>query len=387
MSDKLQTLVKNMNKNELKKSKKNNKEIKKQYSLQDLLNTIRILEENIKKNNKVASCTICMEEIPYDEVVTTRCKHQFCQECFWTWTKKNNSCPNCRGELMDKDRKAELELEYLLERRKEIRDSIEEIYEEYDEVKFKYRRKVSNLHAIQKKICERDIELQILNDEVESMSDLHDEIITYKKNPKKAMKMMDKRIKKLGKQIKIKQKENKKNMLCELTMGPLYGIDYTYPDEEEFDDFSDAFHIFDTEETGEYCTATKCKCEACSNKHVSKISCVVIEEVRRLWRRENGWDSDIYDDYETESENETVLLDNITIRDVTPLTTSRMVSTIGGESTEEEVDSDMEVDSDYSSMPELEEGEIYEGNEWTVTHELIEEAENYADLMMDDDDL
>ena len=37
-------------------------------------------------------------------------------------------------------------------------------------------------------------------------------------------------------------------------------------------------------------------------------------------------------------------------------------------------------------MPELEEGEIYEGNGWTVTHELIEEAENYADLMMDDDD-
>ena len=41
---------------------------------------------------------------------------------------------------------------------------------------------------------------------------------------------------------------------------------------KEFDDFSDAFHIFDTEETGEYCTATKCKCESsCSNKHVSKI--------------------------------------------------------------------------------------------------------------------
>ena len=38
-----------------------------------------------------------MEENPYGKVVTTRCNHQFCQECFWTWTKKNNSCPYCRS--------------------------------------------------------------------------------------------------------------------------------------------------------------------------------------------------------------------------------------------------------------------------------------------------
>ena len=197
-----------------------------------------------------------------------------------------------------------------------------------------------------KKICERDIELQILNDEVESMSDLHDEIITYKKNPKKAMKMMDKRIKKLGKQIKIKQKENKKNMLCELTMGPLYGIDYTYPDEEEFDDFSDAFHIFDTVETGEYCAPTKCKCDACIKHH---RNCLVKQEAKRLWRRENGWDTDI--DYDSESDSETVILDN----------NENPFERLGGESTDEEDDliyerdsDDMSIDSDMPSLIDAE---------------------------------
>ena len=118
----------------IKTTRRTSNKSEKMYTLSELLNTIKILEKTIKEQKKVSSCTICMEEISNDKIVTTRCNHHFCQECFWNWCKMNNSCPNCRKELIDKDRKAELELINLLERRKEIRNEVQELYEECDDV-------------------------------------------------------------------------------------------------------------------------------------------------------------------------------------------------------------------------------------------------------------
>ena len=45
-------------------------------------------------------CSICMEAIynENDEIITP-CKHNFHSNCLTNWTKRNNSCPNCRYHL------------------------------------------------------------------------------------------------------------------------------------------------------------------------------------------------------------------------------------------------------------------------------------------------
>ena len=65
----------------IKTTRRTSKKSEKMYTLSELLNTIKILEKTIKEQKKVSSCTICMEEISNDKIVTTRCNHHFCQEC------------------------------------------------------------------------------------------------------------------------------------------------------------------------------------------------------------------------------------------------------------------------------------------------------------------
>lgn len=44
----------------------------------------------------VATCTICVEEIASDDIVTLPCGHPFHGRCLAPWLWQNQSCPNCR---------------------------------------------------------------------------------------------------------------------------------------------------------------------------------------------------------------------------------------------------------------------------------------------------
>ena len=234
----------------IKTTRRTSNKSEKMYTLSELLNTIKILEKTIKEQKKVSSCTICMEEISNDKIVTTRCNHHFCQECFWNWCKMNNSCPNCRKELIDKDRKAELELINLLERRKEIRNEVQELYEECDDVNIDISDNKKKLKKLQKNIQEEvDYYEQIQNELFESKQEL-DELRAYIKDPEKTRKLIDKRrknaLKRKQKNIYRLARSNKKLMQKELLMGPMFEMNYVFEDykneEIQEEDFSEVFN-------------------------------------------------------------------------------------------------------------------------------------------------
>ena len=250
---------------------------------------IKLLLKTIEKLNGDNSCSVCMENIPQNKMVTTRCNHHFCNDCFWKWCEKNNTCPNCRADLMDKNREQELNMKNLLERQDEIIERVQEYYEEEDKLK----RSIEEKWAMHDKLQDDYIQLQ---NELGELQDEACEIHAYKRNPKKAMKMLDKRLKKRGLRIYEEQKIKKKIVLNQL----LHGNDYESETKSNgYDDFSDGFNMFDTEETGHYCTSIKCNCDVCSLdwSQLSDIRdasgelpvCRVIKAVRDEWQKENGY--------------------------------------------------------------------------------------------------
>jgi hypothetical protein len=49
-----------------------------------------------------SDCPICLNRIPANGSVTTKCKHSYCIDCFIKHIESNNSCPLCRLELCPK---------------------------------------------------------------------------------------------------------------------------------------------------------------------------------------------------------------------------------------------------------------------------------------------
>ncbi len=47
------------------------------------------------------TCPICYESFEERGVCTTKCKHQFCTQCFITHCRRKNDCPLCRAVLLE----------------------------------------------------------------------------------------------------------------------------------------------------------------------------------------------------------------------------------------------------------------------------------------------
>ena len=124
-----------------------------------------LVDMGIKEDDSLPTCTITQEKIDYKDCVKTSCGHYFSCEEFWEWTKQSNKCPNCREELIKRDRSEELELKNLLDRRREIREQVREAYEELDTIK----RKLADTQytIILKKKCVKEL-LQEEDDLVDS---------------------------------------------------------------------------------------------------------------------------------------------------------------------------------------------------------------------------
>ena len=158
---------------------------------------------------ELSDCTICLEKIKITEIVTTRCGHWFCKECFWRWTKENNKCPNCREELIERDRAEELAMMKLLDRRREIADDVDTLREEK-------RVLVRRLKDQRKNIKRKRDMLKDLKKEILENEEIMDEIELWKRNPKLALKKMGERLEEIGKKKEKEQKYNMKFMLKQL---------------------------------------------------------------------------------------------------------------------------------------------------------------------------
>jgi hypothetical protein len=158
---------------------------------------------------KLSDCTICLEKIQVTDVVTTRCGHWFCKDCFWKWTKQNNKCPNCREELIERDRSEELSMMKLLERRREIMDDVDILREEKKILTTRLKNQRTRIRR------KRDI-LYELKDEILENEKIMDEIDLWKRNPKLALKRMEERLEEIGKKKEKEQKFNMQFMLKQL---------------------------------------------------------------------------------------------------------------------------------------------------------------------------
>ena len=76
------------------------------------------------------NCPLCIETLTIKNAVNPACGHTHCSTCFWKWARKSNACPFCRKDLIARERQKELELANMLERRHEIREHLEEMFNE-----------------------------------------------------------------------------------------------------------------------------------------------------------------------------------------------------------------------------------------------------------------
>lgn len=58
------------------------------------------LKEKLIKNDNNDICSICLEDLKYDKCVVLNCEHIYHKDCIQKWLKKNDSCPNCRINII-----------------------------------------------------------------------------------------------------------------------------------------------------------------------------------------------------------------------------------------------------------------------------------------------
>ena len=167
--------------------------------------------------NEENNCTICLNTISTKDSVKTKCGHCFCSECFWTWCDKSNKCPNCRSDIIQRDRSKELEMKNLFERRNEIINQIREAYEEYDFLKNKEKEILKFIKSIEKKIILMNIKYYDLKYKIENNKNTVNEINLYQQDNKRWIKIQKKKIKKEFLNSKKLWKNRIRNVHNELT--------------------------------------------------------------------------------------------------------------------------------------------------------------------------
>ena len=157
-----------------------------------------LVDMGIKEDDTAPTCTITQEKINYKDCVKTSCGHYFSCEEFWEWTKQSNKCPNCREELIKRDRSEELALKNLLDRRREIREQVREAYEEYDRVNETICGRNRVLKAKREELQElkeEEIEAREVNENMENLIQRNEEILEEMRLYKTNRGLWEKRMK------------------------------------------------------------------------------------------------------------------------------------------------------------------------------------------------
>ena len=58
------------------------------------------LKEKLIKNDDNDICSICLEKLKDDKCVILNCEHIYHKDCIKKWLKKNETCPNCRINII-----------------------------------------------------------------------------------------------------------------------------------------------------------------------------------------------------------------------------------------------------------------------------------------------
>lgn len=157
-----------------------------------------LVDMGIKDDDSLPTCTITQEKINYNDCVKTSCGHYFSCEEFWEWTKQSNKCPNCREELIKRDRSEELALKNLLDRRREIREQVREAYEEYDSINEKIcgrNRVLKSKREELRELRQEEKEAREVNENIENSIQRNEEILEEMRLYKSNRGLWEKRMK------------------------------------------------------------------------------------------------------------------------------------------------------------------------------------------------
>ena len=125
-------------------------------------------------------CAICNDELTLQNVVNTNCGHQQCKNCFWKWCETSNSCPFCRADMIKRDREKELEMKNMLERRLEILNELNSLYNEQNQINQRLKNKQKKIISLKKKNGELNVRIQLY-------IKILDRICEWEENPGLAM--------------------------------------------------------------------------------------------------------------------------------------------------------------------------------------------------------
>tara|TARA_A100001015_G_scaffold224568_1_gene253240 strand:- start:3972 stop:4382 length:411 start_codon:yes stop_codon:yes gene_type:complete len=65
------------------------------------VNKIPIIKIRSNDNLLLDSCSICLEKYKVnDKVMNLKCRHSFHKDCLNKWLKNNNTCPQCRENII-----------------------------------------------------------------------------------------------------------------------------------------------------------------------------------------------------------------------------------------------------------------------------------------------
>lgn len=207
----------------------------------------------------VENCLICNKILTIGNSVTPMCKHTHCYECFWKWAEKNDTCPFCRKKLIPRNREKELEMLNLIERRSEIRVSLENLYNEYDikkahfnainkKIKYLYNQK-KNLNMM---ICELEYKYGYIEKKIKYKFKYFNKLRSWKTSPLLGVKYFENCYKlkiKLKLHIcfqEIKYNIKYKNTRFWIKINNKWNGDFLYKEKEgnEFKKLFSNFHIY-----------------------------------------------------------------------------------------------------------------------------------------------
>jgi len=148
------------------------------------LNAISNITNKIKTNlqlvnNKMAdNCLICSEELTIKNIVNPECGHSTCKDCFWKWTKDKNTCPFCRKSLLCNNEELQdiQHMRDLLDHRTRIVRQVEEAYTKFDNIQREYKEKKRTVLNINKKINEKNILCDKLDDSIKYLKNQRNDI-------------------------------------------------------------------------------------------------------------------------------------------------------------------------------------------------------------------
>lgn len=72
-------------------------------SYKEKYNILKIPVYKIKENDNLLldECPICLDKYEInDKIISLNCNHKFHNDCLKLWIKKNNTCPQCRENII-----------------------------------------------------------------------------------------------------------------------------------------------------------------------------------------------------------------------------------------------------------------------------------------------